>query len=97
MDDAKITTRKATKMSKKYIYIIYDAFSVKLQNIITYSSPSIFATQPVMPLLLISLLGLLKNAVNETSYEILSTKVNILSLFKEFQVLKSYLNCFVKS
>lgn len=35
-----------------YIYIIYDAFSVKLQNIITYSSPSIFATQPVMPLLL---------------------------------------------
>lgn len=50
MDHAKITTRKATKMSKKYI--IYDAFSVKLQNIITYSSPSIFATQPVMPLLL---------------------------------------------
>lgn len=54
MDHAKITTRKATKMSKKYNYIIYDVFSVKLQNIITYSSPSIFATQPVMPLLLIS-------------------------------------------
>lgn len=52
MDHAKITTRKATKMSKKYNYIIYDVFSVKLQNIITYSSPSIFATLPVMPLLL---------------------------------------------